>query len=466
MALYGPKRVPLLAEAALGGQVMVVTLAVALLAGLLAALVPAVRARRLDLARRLNAAGRGLRGGAAESNLRRTLVAAEIAVSVLLLIGAGLLLKSFAGLLRMDPGFDPTDVLTLQIELPETRYPEAHQPPAFYAELYSRLAALPGVEAVGGIFLLPLSGMHASASFVAEGQAKPGDGEARWVASLRPVGPDYFRAMDMRLVSGRRFTAGDTGQTLPVVIINETMARTFWPGEDPLGRKVTFGVDFGTTGAVPEVSREIVGIVGDDRHSGLEKAPAPALYVSQLQTSWRDMTLVIRSALPPDTLALQARREIGSLDPDLPVSEIKTMEQCLVDSLAQPRFYAASVAALAALALALAMVGLYGLIAFSVGERTRELGIRMALGAGKSQILRLVLREALLLAVVGVAVGLGAAAFLSRSLGSLLHGITPTDRAVFLGVPVLLAAVALAASYLPARRATRIEPREALELVP
>lgn len=465
VALYGPRRVPLLTEAALGAQVMLVTLVVAVLAGLLAALVPAVRAARLDLARRLNATGRGLRGGAAESTLRRTLVAAEIALSVLLLIGAGLLLKSFAGLLRVDPGFDPAHVLTLQIELPEARYPKEHQPPTFYAELYSRLAALPGVEAVGGIFLLPLSGMNASASFVAEGRPEPGKGEPRWVASLRPVGPGYFRAMDMRLVRGRGFTAGDTREGRPVVVINETMARLFWPGEDPLGRKVTFGVDFGTTGAVPKVPREIVGIVGDDRHSGLEKDPAPALYVSQLQTSWRDMTLVIRSALPPETLALQARREIGSLDPDLPVSEVKTMNRWLSDSLAQPRFYAASVAALAALALILAMVGLYGLTTFSVGERTRELGIRMALGAGRPQILRLVLREALLLAVVGVAVGLGAAAFLSRSLGSLLYGITPTDRAVFLGVPLFLAAVALAASYVPASRATRIQPREALELV-
>lgn len=463
VALYGPRKVPRLTEAALGGEVLLVTLAVALAAGLLSALLPGLRTARPDLSRRLHATGRGLGGGVAGSTLRRTLVAAEIALSLLLLVGAGLLLKSLVGLVRVDPGFDPSDVLTMQIELPEARYPEEHQPPAFYGELYRRLAALPGVDAAGGIFLLPLSGMNATTRYSLEGAPEPEDDAPPEAASLRPVGPGYFRAMGIRLVRGRHFTLDDAGPERPVAIINESMARLFPPGADPLGRRVTFGVNFGTTGAVPEVPREIVGIVGDDRHSGLDKEPAPALYVPHLQTSWREMTLVIRSSLPPATLAPQASREIHRLDPDLPVSEIKTMEGWLADSLAQPRFYAASVAGLAVLALLLAMVGLYGLIAFSVGARRHEIGIRMALGARRFQIVRLVLREALLLTLAGVAVGLGAAALLSRSLGSLLYGITPTDRTVFYGAPLVVAAVALAASYLPVRRALRLETREALE---
>jgi putative ABC transport system permease protein len=248
-----------------------------------------------------------------------------------------------------------------------------------------------------------------------------------------------------------------------VAVINETMARRFWPGRDPIGRKATFGVDFGTTGAVPKVPREIVGIVADDRHAGLDKDPSPALYVSQLQTSWREMTLVIRSSTAPESLAPAARRVVWSLDPDLPVSEVKTMEDWLSESVAQPRFYALSVTGLAALALVLAMVGLYGIIAFSVGERMHELGIRMALGARRPQIVRLVVREVLLLTLAGAVAGLAAAPLLTRLLGSLLYGVTPTDRAVFYGAPLVLVAVALAASYLPARRATRIEPQRVLQ---
>ena len=463
VALYGPRRVPRLAEAGLGARVLMATLALALLAGLLSALLPALRAARPDLAQRLNATARGLKGGAAGSALRRLLVVAEIALTLLLLIGAGLLLKSLTGLLRTDPGFDPTHVLTMQIELPEARYPEEHQPPAFYAELYRRLAALPGVESVGGIFLLPLSGMNATTQFTPEGEPEPGENDPKRVASLRPVGPDYFRAMGMKLVRGRLFTSGDAGRDRPVAVINETMARRFWPGRDPIGRKATFGVDFGTTGTVPKVPWEIVGIVADDRHAGLDKDPSPALYVSQLQTSWREMTLVIRSSTAPESLAPAARRVVWSLDPDLPVSEVKTMEDWLSESVAQPRFYALSVTGLAALALVLAMVGLYGIIAFSVGERMHELGIRMALGARRPQIVRLVVREALLLTLAGAVAGLAAAPLLTRLLGSLLYGVTPTDRAVFYGAPLVLVAVALAASYLPARRATRIEPQRVLQ---
>jgi putative ABC transport system permease protein len=463
VARYGPQRVPRLAEAGLGARVLMATLALALLAGLLSALLPALRAARPDLAQRLNATSRGLGGGVAGSALRRILVVAEIALTLLLLIGAGLLLKSLTGLLRTDPGFDPSHVLTMQIELPEARYPEAHQPPAFYAELYRRLAALPGVESAGGIFLLPLSGMNATAPFTLEGEPEPGENDPKRVASLRPVGPDYFRAMGMRLVRGRRFTPGDSGPERPVAVINESMARRFWPGRDPVGRKATFGVDFGTTGAVPKVPWEIVGIVADDRHAGLDKDPSPALYVSQLQTSWREMTLVIRSSTLPESLAPAARRVVWSLDPDLPVSEIKTMDEWLAESVAQPRFYAMSVAGLAALALVLAMVGLYGIIAFSVGQRTHELGIRMALGARRTQILRLVINEALLLTIVGAAAGLAAAPLLTGLLGSLLYGVTPTDRTIFYGAPLVLLAVAMAASYLPARRAARLEPQRVLK---
>ncbi|MFY9826584.1 MAG: ABC transporter permease, partial [Thermoanaerobaculia bacterium] len=435
------------------------------LAGGLSALLPALRAVRLDLAKRLNATGRGLGDGIAGTNLRRALVVVEIAFTLLLMIGAGLLLKSLAGLQRVDPGFDPANVLTVQIELPEARYKEEHQPAAFYAELYRRLAALPGVQAAGGIFLLPLTGMNATAGFKLEGEREPGKNEPKQVASLRPVGPGYFQALGMKLLSGRTFTAGDDQRQRPVVVVNETFAHRFSPGRDPLGRKVTFGVDFGTTGTIRKEPREIVGIVGAVRQSGLDKDPAPALYVPQLQTSWRSMTLVIRSSTPPRSLVPAVRRAVWSLDPDLPLSEIKTMEQWVAESLGQTRFYTASVAGVAALALLLAIVGLYGVVAFSVGARTREIGIRIALGAGRGQILRAVIREALLLLLAGTLIGLAAAPFFTRLLASLLYGVTATDRWIFYGAALVLAAVALAASYVPARRATRLAPLAALEQV-
>jgi putative ABC transport system permease protein len=463
VARYGPQRVPRLAEAGIAGQVLLATLAVALLAGGLSALLPALRAVRLDLGQRLNATSRGLGGGIAGTNLRRALVVVEIAFTLLLMIGAGLLLKSLAGLQRVDPGFDPANVLTLQIELPEARYREEHQPAIFYAELYRRLAALPGVQAAGGIFLLPLTGMNASTGFKREGEREPGKDEPKQVASLRPVGPDYFRALGMRLIRGRTFTAGDDHRQRPVVVINETLARRFWPGRDPIGRRMIFGVDFGTTGAFAKEPREIVGIVGDDRHSGLDKDPSPALYVPQLQTSWRAMTLVIRSSTPPKLLVPAVRRAVWSLDPDLPLSEIKPMGQWVAESLGQTRFYTASVAGVAALALVLAMVGLYGVVAYSVGARMREIGIRIALGAGRAQILGSVIREALLLLLTGTILGLAAAPFFTRLLASLLFGVTATDPRIFYGAALVLAAVALAASYIPARRATRLAPLVVLE---
>jgi putative ABC transport system permease protein len=328
------------------------------------------------------------------------------------------------------------------------------------------LAALPGVESVGGIFLLPMTGMNATAGFTLDGEPEPAEDAPKRVASFRPVGPDYFRAMGMRQVDGRGFTAADDAHGKKVAVINETMARRFWPGRAPIGRRVVFGVDFGSTGAFAEEQREIVGIVGDVRQSGLDKDPAPALYLPHLQSSWRALTLVMRSSKPPESLAAAVRRAVWSLDPELPVSEVKTMEQWLGESLAQPRFYSVCIAGFAVLALALALVGLYGVIALAVGERTHELGVRMALGAGRGQILRLVFGEALLLTFAGLALGLVGASFLTARLTSLLHGVTPLDRAVFAGAALVLAVVALAASYLPARRATRLEPGTVLEPAP
>jgi putative ABC transport system permease protein len=453
--------VPRLAEAGLGVWGVAFSLALALAAGFASASVAAAQASRSDLAAHLNAAGRGLKGGPAGTWLRRTLAVSEIALSLLLLIGAGLLLKSLASLQEVDLGFDPSGVLTVQLELPEPRYPEDHQPPAFYTGLYERLGALPGVEGAGGIFLPPLSGMNASARFVIEGRLQA-EGEPQWSASLRPVSPDYFSTLRIPLRRGRFFNSGDRAGAKPVLVVNEAAARMFWPGEDPVSRRVVLGADFGTTGTLEEAAHEIVGVVGDVRQAGPAQEEVPALYFPHLQSSWRMMTLVVRSSSDLTRLVPPVRREVWALDRDLPISEVKTMDQMLAESLSQSRFYALLVGSFAVLALILSWVGVYGVVACSVGERTHEIGVRMALGAGRGTVVRLVLKEALSLALAGVALGLGAATLLTRFLSSLLFGVVATDKTLFLTASLALVVAALAASCLPVRRALRLTPMTVL----
>jgi predicted permease len=459
----GPKNVPRLDEAGLGPGVVALSLALALLAGVGSSLLAAGQVFRLGRRPGLRlAAGAGSRGGDASSTwLRRLLMISEIALSLVLLAGAGLLAKSLAGLERIDPGFDPSQLLTMQIELPQPRYPEEHQPAAFFSRLYGRIGALPGVERVGGIFLLPFSGMNASTRFTVDGRPEM-PGAPPLSASMRPVSPGYFSALRIPVRRGRVFGDNDRAGSPPVVVINESAARQFWPGEDPLGKRITFGADFDTTGRLEETSREIVGVVGDVRQGGPMKDALPAVYFPHLQSSWRMMSLAIRSGSDPAGLTEAVRKAVFEMDRELPVSDVRTMEEMVAESVAQPRFYALLVGHFAVLALVLALTGAFGVIACSVAERTQEIGIRMALGAEGGAVLRLVLKEALALTLAGIALGLAAAPGLTRMMAGQLHGVDPRDPAVFAGAAAALLAAAMVASWLPARRATRLTPMAAL----
>jgi predicted permease len=453
----GPKNVPRLDEAGLGPGVVALSLALALAAGIGTSLLAAGQVLRPGL--RL-AAGAGSRGDASSTWLRRVLMISEIALSLVLLAGAGLLAKSLAGLQRIESGFDPSNLLTMQVELPQARYPEEHQPAAFFSDLYGRIGALPGVERVGAIFLLPYSGMNASVRFTVDG--RPETSGSPLSASMRPVSPGYFSALRVPVRRGRVFGPGDRAGSPPVVVVNESAARLFWPGEDPVGKRITFGVDFDTTGKLEEASREIVGVVGDVRQGGPLKEVLPAVYFPHLQSSWRMMSLAIRSGSDPAGLTAAVRKTVFELDRELPVSDVKTMDEMVAESVAQPRFYALLVDCFAVLALVLALTGAFGVIACSIGERTQEIGIRMALGAEGGAVLRLVLKEALALTLAGIALGLAAAPGLTRMMAGQLYGVDPRDPAVFAGAAAALLAAAMAASWLPARRATRLTPMAAL----
>ncbi|MES1244958.1 MAG: ABC transporter permease [Acidobacteriota bacterium] len=458
----GPKNVPRLDEAGLEPGVVALGLALALAAGIGSSLLAAGQVFRLGLRPGLRlAAGAGSRGDASATWLRRGLMVSEIALSLVVLAGAGLLAKSLAGLQRIDPGFDPSHLLTMQVELPQPRYPEEHQPPAFFSQLYGRIGALPGVERVGGIFLLPYSGMNASTRFTIDGRPET-PGAPPLSASMRPVSPGYFSTLRIPVRRGRVFGPGDRAGSPPVVVVNESAARLFWPGEDPVGRRITFGVDFDTTGKLEEASREIVGVVGDVRQGGPLKDVLPAVYFPHLQSSWRMMSLAIRSATDPAGLTSAVRRTVFEMDRELPVSDVRTMDEMVAESVAQPRFYALLVGHFAVLALVLALTGAFGVIACSIAERTQEIGIRMALGAEGGAVLRLVLKEALALTLAGLALGLAAAPGLTRMMAGQLHGVDPRDPAVFAGAAAALLAASMAASWLPARRATRLTPMAAL----
>ena len=463
----GPKNVPRLDEAGLGPGVVALSLALALAAGIGTSLLAAGQVLRpgLSAGRALRpglrlAAGAGSRGDASSTWLRRVLMISEIALSLVILASAGLLAKSLAGLQRMEPGFDPSNLLTMQVELPQARYPEEHQPAAFFSNLYGRISALPGVERVGAIFLLPYSGMNASVRFTVDG--RPETSGSPLSASMRPVSPGYFSALRVPVRRGRVFGPGDRAGSPPVVVVNESAARLFWPGEDPVGKRITFGVDFDTTGKLEEASREIVGVVGDVRQGGPLKDVLPAVYFPHLQSSWRMMSLAIRSGTDPAGLTAAVRRTVFEMDRELPVSDVKTMDEMVSESVAQPRFYALLVGHFAVLALVLALTGAFGVIACSIGERTQEIGIRMALGAEGGEVLRLVLKEALALTLAGIALGLAAAPGLTRMMAGQLYGVDPRDPAVLAGAAAALLAAAMVASWLPARRATRLTPMAAL----
>jgi putative ABC transport system permease protein len=448
--------IPRVAQTGLDMRSLGFTLVVSLLTGVLFGLVPALQASKSDLNETLKEGGRSAGTGARRNHVRNTLIVAEVAIAVVLLVGAGLLIQSLRRLQHVNPGFDPANVLTLNVGLPDVKY-TSQQQASFYRNLHERIEALPGVVSASAIYPVPLGGDRIGVSFETEGRPVPKSDEP--VLEFRVVNPDYFRTMSIPLVKGRDFTARDDKQATPVIIVNEAFAQKFFPGEDPLGKRIKPGI---ATDETKPVMREIIGVVGDVKHKSLSASADPEGYVPEAQIPFDTMTLVVKTSVPAESITSAVRNEVYALDKDLPVYTVKTMDNYLAASVAQPRFNTLLLALFAGLALVLTVVGLYGVMSYAVVQRTHEMGIRLALGAQTRDIFKLVIGQGMLLALVGVGLGLIGAFALTRIMASLLFGVRATDPLTFGTVSVLMIGVALLACYVPARRATRVDPMVAL----
>ncbi|HLL75957.1 MAG TPA: ABC transporter permease [Pyrinomonadaceae bacterium] len=436
-------------------RALLFTLGVSVLTGLVFGLAPALQATRLNFNESLKEGGR-TSGGHARNRLRSMLVVAEITLSLVLLVGAGLMIRSFVELARVEPGFDPTNVVAMDLSLAEDRYKEPRTRAEFYRQLLGRLEALPGVQKAGAAGLLPLSRYNNSSSFTVEGRPPLPKGQQTH-AEWRSTSPSYLEAMNIPLRRGRYLTERDNSEDAPrVVLINEAMARKFFAGEDPLGRRLDFG------DAAKKGHWEIVGVVGDVRHEALEEAPQPEVYVAHAKSPWRSMSVVLRTANDPTQVVAAAQAELRALDPAQPLFNVRTLDRVVREAVAPKKVATGMMAVFALIALALAAIGLYAVMSYSVTQRTHEIGVRMALGAEPRDILRLVVRQGMILTSVGLAIGLVASLVLTQGMSKVLYGVSATDPVTFGGISLLLAAVAFAANYFPARRATRVDPMDAL----
>jgi predicted permease len=447
-------------EVRIDSTVLLFTLAVSLLAGIVFGLVPGLRFSHPDPHASLKEGGRST-AGSSSRRTRHLLVISELALAVVLLAGAGLTIKSFIRLLNVDPGFDPRNVLTARINLPQLKYPQHQQVVAFYKQLLEQVETAPGVEDAGTVTVLPLSGLNSNASFEIEGRPRASD-EVVQNADYRMVSLDYFRAMGIPLLEGRYFAASDQEGAPGVVIINETMKQAFWPGEEPLGKRINMGV-----AGSPWLT--IIGIIKDVKHKALNVTAKPEIYFLHSQNAYakalgiyRSLTLAVRGTAEPQQLTGVVKSAVQAIDKDIPVAKVETMERVLSTSVAQPRFTMLLLAIFAIVALSLAAVGIYGVIAYSVGQRKHEIGIRQALGAQRRDIMRLIVGQGMGIAVIGIGVGLGLAFALTRVMSGLLFEVSTTDTQTFVVIALLPMAIALAASLLPARRALKVDPMEAL----
>jgi putative ABC transport system permease protein len=426
-------------------------LAVALFTGVLFGLAPALQSSRLDLTEALKEGGRGAGSGAQRHRTLNLLVVGEVALTVVLLIGAGLLAGSFVRLQQVRPGFDEKNLLTAQINLPNP-YNQPQKKTQFYEQLQQRVSALPGVESVGLITELPLAHQAADFGFTVEGRPAPPAGQGPH-ADIRNVNHDYFRAMRIPLLKGRYFTEAEVHENAKVALISDVLAQRFFNGENPLGGHLRFG-------SIDQTPYEIIGVVGDVRHRGLDLDLRQTVYFPSLRFGYSN--LVIRTATDPASLAGAVRKEVAAIDPNQPLANVKTMEQWVSESVAQPRLRTLLLGVFSAVALLLSVVGIYGVMSYAVAQRTHELGIRMALGARAGDVLGLVIRQGMKLALCGVAIGLAAALALTRLIKDLLFGVRAADPMTFGAIALLLTGITLLACYLPARRATKVDPLVAL----
>ena len=455
-----PAGIPRLSEVRMDWVALLFALLISVLTGLFFGLAPALQSTRPDVFASIREGARGSGYSTKTNRLRSALIVSELALAVVLMIGAGLLLRSFVGLLRENPGFNPSGVVAASIWLPVPNDPKADPyagiapQAAFVRETLRRVRSIPGVELAGITSALPASGQANSAALSIEDQPVESSQDLR--AEVIRVSPGYFEVMQSPLIRGRFFTEGDEAGKEQVAIIDETTARRYWGNRDPLGRRLRFGQNAN----VPWLS--IVGIVKDIKHDGLDVDGVPHIYAAMYQRPFRAMSVVVRTSLPASVLEPQIRREVQSVDPGLPVFNVRSMGEVMDVSLAPRRFSSSLVGGFAAVALLLASIGIYGLLAYMVGQRSHEIGVRVALGAQPSDILRLILRRGMLLSGVGISAGLLLAAVAAPMLASLLYGVRPIDPPVFLSVPVVFLVVALLASFIPARRAMNVDPIVAL----
>jgi predicted permease len=448
-----PRGVPVLGLQDLGldARVLAFALLISIASGVLFGLLPAWHLAGQDVNDSLKDGGRG-GGRGVRRRLRLALVVSEIALASLLLVGAGLTLRSFQALLDTDAGFTTDRLLTALVSLPATRYQGDERIVTTYDEIERRFAALPGVRAVGGTSHLPLTNQDSRSGVAVEGRQPSPDAPTR--AHLRAVTVDYFRTMGIRLVAGRNFNPSEDGEQPFVVIVNETMARRYWPGNSPLGKRVRLGGS--------EVWREVVGIVADVKHWGLERPVNPELYFPQRQMVWRSLNFVVATDGDPASLVAAVREQLRAVDADLPLSNVRTMDQVAARSVAERRGGMLILGLFGVLALILAAAGIYGVMAHLVALRTSEIGIRMTLGAQPSRVMTLVLKEGLMQAALGLAIGIAGAVLVMRSFRTVLYGVGPADPLTIVAVVVVLAATATLACLIPARRAMRVDPVTAL----
>jgi predicted permease len=453
LVALAPGELPLLEAVRVDGVVFAFALALTVVSGVLFGAVPAIQGARRSTNDRLRSGSRGASRGPAGGRLRATLVVAEVALAITLLAGAGLLLRSFLRLATIDPGFQPSGVTTFSLSLSPVRYPDENTQAQFAATMLSRLEQLPGMTSAGISFALPLSSAGFGLTFAIAGRREvSGPDEPR--AQIRVATPDYFRTMGIPLLRGRVFTAEDRAGAPMALLISQETARRYWPNENPIGQSLETGWHHGNRA----FGGTVVGVVGDVRQFSLAAQPTAHIYAPLAQWPLDEMSVVMRSSASPATLLTAARDVLRLLDAQLPVYEAHPLDDLVRESIAQRRFYASLLATFASLALVLAAVGIYGVIAYAVQQRRRELGIRIALGASRERVVGMVLQQGMSLTIVGAALGLAGASLLTRVLKGQLFGVSATDPLTFVAVPAILVAVAMIACVVPARRALAVDP--------
>jgi putative ABC transport system permease protein len=464
-----PTTVPRLDQLTVDGRVLSFVAAISIATGVLFGLVPALRASAPDLAASLKESIRGSASAAAR-RFRSALVIAEVALALVLLIGAGLMIRSFGRLMSVDPGFNPERVITIRLTLPDAKYPDRARWTAFHQELLRRVRALPAIDAAGINSAVPLEGGGFDGPVMAEGGELPNRSRPGTQTLFQTSSPEYFRAMGIQVLKGRVFTDRDTADAAAVAVVDESLAQRLFPNADPIGKRIAFEFsgDHGAANMQP-VWRDVVGVVRHVRHYGMASEP-PFVQVYtpylQLPTYFQQrrpsMALVVRTTLEPQALAATLRREVAAIDRDIPVYGVQTMATYLAQNTEQPRLNVMLLTGFGTLALLLSVIGVYGVLSYSVSQRTQEIGIRMALGATRRDVLTLIVGHGMLLTTVGIAIGLAASYVVTKSMTAMLFQVSPHDPATFAAIAALLTVVALGASALPGLRATRVSPTEAL----